>query len=595
MEQHGGHAVVLGASVAGLLAARVLADFYGRVTVVERDVLPLDAVNRRGVPQGRLIHALAARGTQVLDELLPGFADELTANGAGVWDDGDFSKVWISVGGHTTPRTGRAPNPAVVHFPSRPLLEWNVRRRVKAFPNITFLERHDVVGLSTTPAQNRVIGARVVDRVLNRDKVLPADLVVDATGRGSRTPVFLEELGYGRPREDELTVQLAYACQLLRLEPGAIREHMIALFPEPGRPKMFGLIRNENDSWMFGVGAMAGLQPPGATAEMIQYAEDFVPARVLEALRAAEPLGAVVHHRVPSNRWRRYDKMRRTPDGLLVVGDAVCSFNPIYGQGMTVAAIEATVLRDCLLRGERALPRRFFRSSAKTVRVAWQTAVGSDLALPEVEGRRPMSMRISNAFLERVLTAVEVDPVVAGQFLRVTAMVDPPARLFRPSILRRVARARGHGPTDVQSLDEGVEVNFKEEKGIQMSNDNIEVTKKGYEAFTAGDLEAALNVFSDSAEWTINGDSMIGGTYRGKNELTELFMRLSEKATKVETKRYLADGDVVIVLTRVTVGDESADEADVFEFRDGKVVKAHSFGDTAMQERVFGSKRVATG
>jgi ketosteroid isomerase-like protein len=308
----------------------------------------------------------------------------------------------------------------------------------------------------------------------------------------------------------------------------------------------------------------------------------------LEALRSAEPLGAVVHHRVPSNRWRRYDKMPRTPDGLLVIGDAVCSFNPIYGQGMTVAAIEATVLRECLLRGDRGLARRFFRSSAKTVRVAWQTAAGSDLALPEVEGRRPMSMRISNAFLERVLTAVEVDPVVAGQFMRVTAMVDPPARLFRPSILRRVARARGRRPT-------GVPVNREEEKGSQMSNANIEVTKKGYEAFTAGDLEAALDVFSDSAEWTINGDSMIGGTYRGKNELTELFMRLSEKATKVETKRYLADGDVVMVLTRVSVGDESADEADVFEFRDGKVVKAQSFGDTAMQERVFGSKRVATG
>jgi 2-polyprenyl-6-methoxyphenol hydroxylase-like FAD-dependent oxidoreductase/ketosteroid isomerase-like protein len=572
----------------GLLAARVLADFYDRVTVVERDILPLHPINRRGVPQGRLIHALAARGTQVLDELFPGFVDELTANGAGIWDDGDFAKVSISVGGHTTPRSGRAPNPPVVLFPSRPLLEWNVRRRVKAFANITFLECHDVTGLITTPARDRVIGARVVDRVAERGKALPADLVVDATGRGSRMPVFLEELGYGRPREDEVTVQLAYACQLMRLEPGAIRQHMIAIFPEPGRPKMFGLIRNENDTWMFAVGAMAGLQPPGATAEMIRYTEDFVPAPVLDALRAAEPLGAVVHHRVPSNRWRRYDKMRRTPDGLLVMGDAVCSFNPIYGQGMTVAAIEATVLRDCLLRGDRGLPRRFFRSSAKAVRVAWQTAAGSDSALPEVEGRTPMSMRISNAFLERVLTALEVDPVVAGQFMRVTAMVDAPARLLHPSILRRVARAGGRRPT-------GVPVNRKEEMGSQMSNDNIEVTKKGYEAFTAGDLEAALDVFSDSAEWTINGDSMIGGTYRGKNELTELFMRLAEKATKVETKRYLADGDVGMVLTRVSVGEESGDEADVFEFRDGKVVKAHSFGDTAMQERVFGSKRVATG
>ena len=127
-----------------------------------------------------------------------------------------------------------------------------------------------------------------------------------------------------------------------------------------------------------------------------------------------------------------------------------------------------------------------------------------------------------------------------------------------------------------------------------MSNQNIEATKKGYEAITAGDLEAALSVFDDSAEWVVNGDSMIGGTYRGRAELTELFMRLSEKSTTVETKRFLADGDVVIVLTQVTVGEETADEADLFEFRDGKVVEVHSFGDTAVKERVFGSNRVAT-
>jgi 2-polyprenyl-6-methoxyphenol hydroxylase-like FAD-dependent oxidoreductase len=455
MDKHGGHAVVLGASMGGLLAARVLADRYDRVTVVERDLLPVDPLNRRGVPQGRLIHALAARGTQVLDELFPGFVDELVANGAGIWDDGDLSKLWISVGGHQSPRSGRAPNPPVILFPSRPLLEWNVRRRVMAIANVTILEGHDVLGLTATPDRRRVTGAKVVDRAIDRETTLTADLVVDATGRGSRTPVFLEELGYGRPREDELTVQLAYACQLVRVAPGAIQQHMIAVFPEPGRPKMFGLIRNENDSWMFGVGAMAGLQPPDGTAEMLSFAADFVPAHVLEALRAAEPLGAVVHHRVPSNRWRRYDKLRRTPDGLLVVGDAVCSFNPIYGQGMTVAAIEATVLRDCLLRGDRGLPRRFFRASARTIRVAWQTAVGSDLALPEVEGARPWSMRISNAFLERVLTAVEVDTVVAGQFMRVTSMVDPPIRLFRPSILLRIARATRRRPTDVRSVDEG--------------------------------------------------------------------------------------------------------------------------------------------
>jgi len=420
-----------------------LADFYENVTVVERDILPTAAVTRRGVPQGRQIHAIAARGTQILEELFPNFVDELAAGGAGTWDDGDYSKLWISVGGHRMVRSGRSPRPQQmsISFPSRAFLEWTVQRRVCAMHNVTILQGHDVVGLAATPAGDRVTGALVVDRDVNRETTLTADLVVDATGRGSRTPNFLEELGYGRPPEDELMVHLAYACQRLRIAPGVIKEHMIALFPVAGRPKMFGLIGYENNTWMFAVGGMAGLQPPTELADMLSFVADFAPTHVLDAIRVAQPIGEVNHHRVPSNRWRRYDKMRRTPEGLLVIGDAVCSFNPIYGQGMTVAAIEAMLLRDCLRRGDHGLPRRFFRASAKKVRVAWQTAVGSDLALPEVVGRTPPSTRITNRYLDRVMIAAETDPLVAAQFMRVIGMLDPPARLLRPSIVLRVVGA----------------------------------------------------------------------------------------------------------------------------------------------------------
>jgi hypothetical protein len=184
---------------------------------------------------------------------------------------------------------------------------------------------------------------------------------------------------------------------------------------------------------------MAGLQPPGEHADMVNFAADFAPPHVLDAIRAAEPLGEVAHFRIPSNRWRRYDKMRRVPDGLLVFGDAICSFNPIYGQGMTVAALESTALRDCLRAGDHALPAQFVQASAKIVRVAWQTAVCSDLALPEVEGARPPSVRVTNAYLQRVLTAAEDDLVVAQRFIRVIGMVDSPASLMHPAIVTRVA------------------------------------------------------------------------------------------------------------------------------------------------------------
>jgi 2-polyprenyl-6-methoxyphenol hydroxylase-like FAD-dependent oxidoreductase len=269
---------------------------------------------------------------------------------------------------------------------------------------------------------------------------LSGDLVVDATGRGSRTPVFLEQLGYDRPAEDEVIVHLAYACQPVRLAPDSVKEHFIATMPEPGRTKMFGAVRYANETAMFAVGAMAGMEPPRTMNEMLSYATGLAPEGVLDAFAAAEPVGEITHYRVPSNRWRRYDKMRRVPAGLIVLGDAVCSFNPIYGQGMTVAAIEALVLRDCLRRSNRNLPRRFFRASAKKIRIAWQSAAGSDLALPEVDGQAPLSMRLSNSYLDLVMAAAERDPAVFLTFLRVMGMMDPPTRLLVPQFVFRVLR-----------------------------------------------------------------------------------------------------------------------------------------------------------
>ncbi|MDP7701602.1 NAD(P)/FAD-dependent oxidoreductase [Mycobacterium sp. TY815] len=453
MVRRGGDAVVLGASMGGLLAARVLADYYDRVTIVERDVLPEDPVNRRGVPQGRLIHTCLARLTLVLEELFPGIRDELIAHGVTTWDDGDFAKLDCSFGGHSLVRSGKSAHAPQIVSPSRPVLEWSVRQRIRAIPKVTLCENHDVVGLAATPDRRRVNGARVIDRSTGHERTLSADLVVDATGRGSRTPVYLEQLGYGRPPEDEVKVQLAYASQLVRIPPGLITEHMIAHFPRPGRPRMFAMIGYENNYWMIAAGTMAGLEPPRDYAEILSYAAEFAPAAAAK-VAAAELIGDVIHHRVPSNRWRRYDKMRRIPEGLLVAGDAVCSFNPIYGQGMTVAAVEATVLRDCLRRGGSGLARRFNRIAAKKVRVAWQTAVASDLALPEVSGPRPLRIRVSNACLEPVMTAAESDPVVAAQFMRITAMVDPPAQLLRPAFLLRVARAH-HRRTGSNVVHEG--------------------------------------------------------------------------------------------------------------------------------------------
>lgn len=438
MAKLGEHAVVLGASMAGLLAARVLADFYETVTVVERDVLPDEPRQRRGVPQARHAHALLARGSQILDELFPGLLDELVSAGVPVLDDGDLSKVFLSPG-HVFTRSGRVKDPRslATYFPSRPLLDFHVRGRLRALPNVALLDGHDVVDITSTP--DRVTGARLVNRDSSKELTVSADLVIDALGRAARTPAWLDSLGYGRPIEDHVTVRLVYASRLLRIRPGTLKEMAVLIGATPGRPTGMALFGHENDIWQFTIGGMTGYEPPLDLEGMIGFARDCAPEFVIAALRVAEPVDEPAQYKVPSSRWRRYDKMSRFPAGLLVIGDAICSFNPVYGQGMTVAALDALVLQDCLRRGQRDLARRFFRASAKPIGQAWQIAVGADLTMPEVEGNRTLTMRITNRYVDRLLTAAESDIRVAERFLRVSWLIDPSVRLLHPSLLFRAA------------------------------------------------------------------------------------------------------------------------------------------------------------
>jgi len=459
-QELGDHAVVLGASMGGLLAARVLADFFRTVTVVERDVLPDDPANRRGVPQGRHAHALLPRGAQILDELFPGFLDELVVDGAPVLDDGELSKLYFTFGGHEMLRSGKAAvdhKAMATYVPSRPFLEYHVRRRLQTIGNVTILEGHDVAELTSTADRGRVTGVRVVNRDGGAEKELTADLVIDAMGRGAHTPAFLESLGYGRPVEDHIVMHTTYVSQLLRIPNGTLKEMLVDIGPAPGRPTGMFLTGYENDTWMFTVFGMVGHEPPRDLAGMLSFAQEFGPPHVLAAVRAAEPLGEVARHRMPSSQRRRYDKMRRFPDGLLVFGDAICSFNPIYGQGMTVAALEASALRGCLRHGDRDLSRRFFRAAAKPIAAAWQLAAGGDLALPEVEGPRPLSVRIANAYMDWVLTACESDAVVAGQFIKVNALVDLPSRLLHPVFIYRVATVNLRRRKGVHQCPRGTE------------------------------------------------------------------------------------------------------------------------------------------
>ncbi len=451
MSRTGTHALILGASMSGLLAARTLSDFYDQITLVERDRLLSEPVRRGGVPHSMQPHLLLVRGSNILEDLFPGFTDDLDAAGVPAWKDGDFAKFAWSIGGHVLTRSGRLREPTElsIYFPSRPLLEHLVYKRIQAIGNIRVMDGHDAAELTRDANHSRISGATVVNIDTGDTTAVTADLVVDATGRGSRTPALLETLGYGRPQQIEVVVRLTYTSLPLSIPANMRPDVHIASFPKPGRPKGYALWQNENDTRIFCVATLGKHPPLSQRTDMISLIEEFAPRQFVDTVQAAEPLGTPVRYTFPSNRWRRYDKMRNTPDGLLVVGDAICSFNPVYGQGMTVAAIEALTLGHCLRDGQHRLPKRFFRATGKTIGVAWRTAVGSDLALPEITGRRSVSMRSSSVYLDQVLTAAESDPIVAEQLLRVTGMIDSSSSLLRPSILARVAMARRRRHSDV--------------------------------------------------------------------------------------------------------------------------------------------------
>jgi 2-polyprenyl-6-methoxyphenol hydroxylase-like FAD-dependent oxidoreductase len=436
-EPMGERAVVLGGSVAGLLAARVLADAYAEVVVVERDELPLATAHRRGVPQSRHIHGLLAGGQLALEELFDGLTAELVDRGAPA---GDILKdLRAYFGGH---RLEPGPSGLLALQASRPMLEAALRARVRTLPSVEFMDRCDVAGLTATSDGGRVTGVRVVRRLDgSAEQAVPADLVVDATGRGSRTPTWLEALGYPRPPVDRVQIGIGYASRTYRLVPGLLDSNLgILNAPTPDHPRGGALATIENDRFLVTLFGILGDHPPTDPAGFTDFAATLQFPDISKALHDAEPLDDPVPFRHPANVRHRYEKLTRFPHGLLVMGDAMCTFNPVYGQGMTVAALQALALRSHLQRHPTPEPVRVLRQIARIVDVPWDMATGGDLAFPKVAGRRTIPMRLLNRYLGRLLAGAAHDPQLGRAFHRVAGLVDPPQTLLAPGLAARVLR-----------------------------------------------------------------------------------------------------------------------------------------------------------
>ena len=443
----GRRALVLGASMAGLLAARILAERFDEVWLLERDTLPDGPAPRKGTPQALHAHGLLARGREILESLFPGFTAALEAQGALV---GDLQANAPFVAGGRRFAHGTTCGRAGIAC-SRLAIEAEVRTRVLALARVRALTDVDIVQPTLDEAHARVTGVRIVQRSGGAQETLAADLVVDCTGRGSRTPAWLRDWGFDAPQEERVTVGIAYATAYLKREPQhapGIAALIFAATPElplPGVLLAQEALADGVPRWVVTLGGYAGDHPDPTLDGMRERARRMGDPALLRILGDAEPLAPVTRYSFAHSQRRRFEKMARFPQRFLVMGDAIASFNPVYGQGMSVAASEALALRDTLAGGLESLHGRFFTAASKAVDVPWQLAVGADLAIPSVPGARPAAVRFVNAYLARVFRAAEHDPAVALAFMKVAHLVAAPPSIFAPGILMRVLRGARRG------------------------------------------------------------------------------------------------------------------------------------------------------
>jgi 2-polyprenyl-6-methoxyphenol hydroxylase-like FAD-dependent oxidoreductase len=426
------HAVVIGGSMAGLLTARVLHDYGNCVTIVERDKLTASREARRGVPQGRSTHGLLASGHRVLETLFPGITKELLAADAVTGDILGDCRWFFEGACHTRFMSG-----LVGVMLSRPFLESIVRERVRQLLNVVFRDDCTVTGL--VYKEGRVQG------VETEEGEIAADLVIDAAGRGTHSPRWLEAIGFPKPEEERVEVGLNYATRRFRRNRGDLDGDLAVIIPPTARGRCGGtMLAQEGGVWSVGLSSRFSRAVPAELDGFIEYAKTLPAPYIYEVVRKAEPVGEAVITRFPTSVRRHYEKLHDFPDGYLVVGDALTSFNPVYGQGMSTAALEAMELRSVLKTGTQDLARRFFQRAAKVVDIPWSLATGSDLRMPETVGRRTFMGKVLNAYVSKLHKAAHRDPTVALAFHKVGNLLASPQSILAPGIALRVLWANLH-------------------------------------------------------------------------------------------------------------------------------------------------------
>jgi 2-polyprenyl-6-methoxyphenol hydroxylase-like FAD-dependent oxidoreductase len=437
-----GHALVIGGSIVGSAVAAMLATRFEHVTVIERDALPETPDVRAGVPQGRHVHALLARGATELERLFPGFVDAMVEGGAKLLDVGR-DVAWLTPAGWGVPFESGL----VLCCGTRNLIEWEIRRRSLSHSNVTLRDMTAVTGLLFDATSSRVTGVRVRSRRTEGPvDTLMADLIVDTSGRGSQLPEWLTASGRPQVREIVIDAHMAYASRFFAIDQSALRGWGAA-YVQPALPhsRCGGILFPvESGRYLLPLFGYGGAAPPTDEDGFVRFIEGLRSSILADILRHAAPLTPIVGHRRTANRWRRYDEMSAWPEGLVAAGDSVCCFDPVYGQGMTTGILGALRLMSRLDAesgvGRPGFARRVQREMVSVVRPAWNLATGEDLRLDTTSGGRLCARdRWLQRYVDRVIAASTSDTAVRQQLLSVMNMVSGPEALLHPMTVARVA------------------------------------------------------------------------------------------------------------------------------------------------------------
>jgi 2-polyprenyl-6-methoxyphenol hydroxylase-like FAD-dependent oxidoreductase len=423
------HAIVIGGSVAGLLAARVLLNHFEQVTLVERDRFPVTPVPRPGIPQAQHVHVLLMEGYRILEDLFPNLTVDLTAKGALLLDwtrDWRFLTVWDWMPQEPCHTQGL--------ICSRLLLEWYLCDRLRQKPGFEIREATQVTGLVSADSPTRVIGVTLTQA--GNPQTLAADWVVDASGRNSKLADWLVDLGCRRPPATTVNSFLGYASRWYRQPAQGICQGII-LAAKPGVTRRGGVLYPvEGERCVITLSGIEKDYPPADEAGFLTFADSLRHPCIADAIRACKPISPIQCYRRTDNHWRHYEKLPAMPDGVVALGDAVCAFNPAYGQGMTAAALGATLLDRCLQHPRSGLALHFQKQLAKTLTPPWLMATSEDLRWQLTTGDRPgwFSQQLQRYF-DRVARAANHDPQIQYAFMEVAHLAKPPTHLLRPRTL----------------------------------------------------------------------------------------------------------------------------------------------------------------